>query len=70
MQSPELQRLTDMVSRPGFNLFYNAPLLIMIFADPVGFMPQIDCALAIEPFLKDEYSRKIREREFSGSAFR
>lgn len=48
MQSPDLQRLADMVSVPSFNLFYNAPLLIMIFADPRGFMPQVDCAMAAQ----------------------
>ncbi len=48
MQSPDLQRLADMVSVQNFNLFYNAPLLIMIFADPRGFMPQVDCALAAQ----------------------
>lgn len=48
MQSPDLQRLADMVSVPNFNLFYNAPLLIMIFTDPRGFMPQVDCAMAAQ----------------------
>ncbi len=48
MQSLDLQRLADMVSRPNFNLFYNAPLLIMIFADTSGFTPQVDCSLAAE----------------------
>ncbi len=48
MQSLELQRLADMVSRPNYNLFYNAPLLIMIFADTSGFMPQVDCSLAAQ----------------------
>ncbi len=48
MQSPDLQRLADLVSVPTYNLFYNAPLLIMIFADPRGFMPQVDCAMAAE----------------------
>ena len=29
---PELKSLVNMVSRPGFNIFFNAPLLIMIFS--------------------------------------
>jgi nitroreductase len=37
-----------MVSRPGFNIFFNAPLLIMIFSHPDVFSPEIDCALAAE----------------------
>ncbi len=47
-QKPELQRLADIVSRPGFDMFFNAPLLIMIFAHQEAFMPQIDCAFAAE----------------------
>jgi len=46
--NPEIIKLADMVSRPGFNIFYNAPLLIMVFSHPSAFSPQIDCALAAE----------------------
>ena len=46
--NPEIIKLANMVSRPGYNIFYNAPLLIMIFAHPDAFSPQIDCALAAE----------------------
>jgi nitroreductase len=56
MQSPDLQRLADMVSRPNFNLFYNAPLLIMVFADTSGFAPQIDCSLAAENMMLAAWS--------------
>ncbi len=56
MQSIELQRLADMVSRPNFSLFYNAPLLIMIFADSRGFMPQVDCAMAAENMMLAAWS--------------
>jgi nitroreductase len=56
MQSPDFQRLVDMVSSPKFNLFYNAPLLIMIFADPRGFMPQVDCSLAAENMMLAAWS--------------
>lgn len=45
---PELIGLANMVSRPGFNIFFNAPLLIMIFSHPDAFSPQIDCALAAD----------------------
>jgi len=37
-----------MVSRPDYNLFFNAPLLIMIFAHPDSFSPQYDCSLAAQ----------------------
>ncbi|HSD59176.1 MAG TPA: nitroreductase family protein [Methanotrichaceae archaeon] len=56
MQSLDLQRLADMVSRPNFNLFYNAPLLIMIFADTSGFTPQVDCSLAAENMMLAAWS--------------
>lgn len=56
MQSLDLQRLADMVSRPNFNLFYNAPLLIMIFADSRGFMPQVDCAMAAQNMMLAAWS--------------
>ncbi len=56
MQSPDLQRLADMVSRPNYNLFYNAPLLIMIFADTSGFMPQVDCSLAAQNMMLAAWS--------------
>lgn len=46
--NPEIIKLANMVSSPGFNIFYNAPLLIMVFAHPDAFSPQIDCALAAE----------------------
>ncbi len=43
---PELKSLANMVSRPSFDIFFNAPLLIMIFSDADAFSPGIDCALA------------------------
>lgn len=45
---PELKSLANMVSRPNFDVFFKAPLLIMIFSDRDAFSPQIDCALAGE----------------------
>ena len=46
--NPDIIRLANMIARPDFNIFYNAPLLIMIFANPDALSPQIDCALAAE----------------------
>jgi len=43
---PEMKSLANMVSRPNFDIFFMAPLLIMIFSDCDAFSPQIDCALA------------------------
>lgn len=55
-QKPELQRLADIVSRPGFDVFFNAPLLIMIFAHQEAFMPQVDCAFAAENMMLAAWS--------------
>jgi nitroreductase len=46
--NPDILRLANMMSNPDFNIFYNAPMLVMIFADPNAFSPQIDCALAAQ----------------------
>jgi nitroreductase len=46
--NPELKGLAKMVSRPGFDIFFESPLLIMIFSHPDAFSPEIDCALAAE----------------------
>ena len=45
---PELKSLASMVSQQNLDIFFNAPLLIMIFSDSDAFSPQIDCALAGE----------------------
>lgn len=55
-QKPELQRLSDVVSRPGFDIFFNAPLLILIFAHQEAFMPQVDCAFAAENMMLAAWS--------------
>lgn len=55
-QKPELQRLADIVSRPGFDVSFNAPLLVMIFAHQEAFMPQIDCAFAAENMMLAAWS--------------
>ncbi len=46
--NPQLKGLAKMVSRPGFDIFFASPLLIMIFSHPDAFSPEIDCALAAE----------------------
>lgn len=56
---PELIALANMVSRPGFNIFFNAPVLIMIFSHPDAFSPQIDCSLAAENMMLAAQSQKM-----------
>ena len=46
--NPEILRLANMLSNSDFNIFYNAPVLVMIFARPNAFFSQIDCALAAQ----------------------
>ncbi len=40
--------IVNTMKSPGFNVFYNAPVLVLIFASPDAFRPEYDCALAAE----------------------
>lgn len=42
------RELIELVSNPEFNIFYDAPLLVLIFARPGTDSPEIGCALAAE----------------------
>ena len=42
------KELVRLASDPGFNIFYNAPLLILIFSPPGMDSPEFGCALAAE----------------------
>jgi nitroreductase len=44
----ENKELISLVSDPGFDIFYDAPLLIFIFTRPGADSPEFDCALAAE----------------------
>jgi nitroreductase len=56
---PELKSLVNMVSRPSFDIFFNAPLLIMIFSHADALSPEIDCALAAENMMLAAHSQGI-----------
>jgi len=47
---PVVQELgvKNTLKNPEFNIFYNAPVLILIFAAPGAYTPQYDCAVAAE----------------------
>ncbi|HOK53941.1 MAG TPA: nitroreductase family protein [Armatimonadota bacterium] len=48
-QGPELERYRETLSDPAFNIFYNAPSLILIMSKPgISPMPEVDCVLAAE----------------------
>lgn len=40
--------LIELVSDPQFNIFYGAPVLVLIFTRPGADSPEFDCALAAE----------------------
>lgn len=48
LASEDVGELIKLVSAPEFNIFYNAPVLVLIFSRPEVDSPQIDCALAAE----------------------
>lgn len=45
---PRIGRYRDVLSDPGFDIFYGAPTLIVICAGAHGFFPMEDCSLAGE----------------------
>ncbi len=45
---PALARIADAMRSPGFNIFYGAPVLVLIFAAPDAMRPECECALAAE----------------------
>lgn len=45
---PAMSGIINTMKSPGFNIFYNAPVLILIFASPDAYRPEYDCALAAE----------------------
>jgi len=45
---PEIKRLEKAMKMPKFNIFYNAPVLVLIFAAPGAHSPQEVCAAAAE----------------------
>jgi nitroreductase len=47
-QHPLFQRYRAALSRKAFNIFYNAPALIVIYAKPEGPVPEADACLAAQ----------------------
>jgi nitroreductase len=48
IDDPEAEHLATALRMPGFNVFYNAPVLILIFATPDAISPERECSLAAE----------------------
>lgn len=47
-QRPWVRGYQPMLENPDFNMFYNAPALVVIYARPVGPEPEQNCCLAAE----------------------
>jgi nitroreductase len=45
---PHVKQLLNAMRMPEFNIFHNAPVLVLIFAAPDAYSPEYDCALAAE----------------------
>ncbi len=45
-KGPEAEMLSSALKMPGFNIFYNAPVLVLIFASPDALSPECECCLA------------------------
>jgi nitroreductase len=46
VDDPHLKQVVNAMKMPEFNIFHNAPVLVLIFAAPDAYSPQFDCALA------------------------
>lgn len=54
-KSPTLIKYRAMLSKPDFNIFYNANTLIVIYAKPEGPHPVEDCCLAAQNLMLTAY---------------
>ena len=46
VDDPHLKQAVNAMKMPEFNIFHNAPVLVLIFAAPGAYSPEFDCALA------------------------
>ena len=46
VDDPHLKQVVNAMKMPEFNIFHNAPVLVLIFAAPDAYSPEFDCALA------------------------
>ena len=57
--NPHLARFRENLASPEFNIFYNAPALIVISATAADQMAQQDCCLAAENLMLAAYERGL-----------
>ncbi len=48
VDDPHMKQIVGAMKMPEFNIFHNAPVLVLIFSAPDAYSPQYDCALAAE----------------------
>lgn len=53
---PPLAKYRTALSNPGFDIFYGAPTLLIIYAKPVGPHPEGDCCLAAQNIMLAAHS--------------
>ncbi|HSV32311.1 MAG TPA: nitroreductase [Atribacteraceae bacterium] len=59
MQAPELARYREMLADPTYHLFYQAPVLIMIYGDQKAFSAAYDCSMAAQNLMFGAWDRGI-----------
>lgn len=59
VEHPELARLRTALATPGFNIFYNAPVLVVICAATGDEMAMKDCCLAAENLMLAAHARGL-----------
>lgn len=55
----DTRELLTLASDPGFNIFYNAPVLVLIFSRPGTDSPEPACAMAAENMMLAAHSLEI-----------
>lgn len=57
--APSLERYRSVLSNPQFNIFYNAPALVLIYGDKNAFTFKNDCSMAAQNLMLSAWERGI-----------
>jgi nitroreductase len=58
-REPALARYRDRLSDPAFNVFYDAPALVLVCAKPTGYDPNGACAMAAHALMLAAHDRGL-----------
>lgn len=58
-ENPDIQGLLRFMAKPKTDIFYGAPLLILVFSSPEAFRGEIDCTLAAQNMMLAAHSLGI-----------